>query len=253
MVYIEPIGGLCNRMRSIASAMDIANQLCTSLTVLWQLDSGLNCRFEDLFEPIPNVTFITFKRFSLKRLWYTQSCRKGAKRYNNINNADNINFVKNSNIYIKTPHQFIREIDFSIFVPHSKYISAANELIGNANSIGIHIRRTDNIKSIENSPTELFLDEIRNRIREDGDIRFFLATDSVEEELKIKSEYGDYILTQKKKNLSRNSTEGIQNALIDLICLAHCDEIWGSYWSSFSETAAAWYGKKTLRVISKKG
>ena len=107
---------------------------------------------------------------------------------------------------------------------------------------------------LNNEPEHLLIiDEIQKRIQEDPDVRFFLATDSEAEEEQLIRQFGNKILVQKGKDLSRNSTTGIQNALVDLLCLSYCDEIWGSYWSSFSETAAAWHGKKKLRIISVKG
>lgn len=254
MVFIEPVGGLCNRMRTIASALQVAEIRKDNLTVLWQLDQGLNCKFENLFESIPGVIIITFRRYSIKKYVVMQKYRSKSRIYTDIKDMAILRKEEAPNLYIKTPHQFMKDIEFDSFVPHIEFENAAKKVLGGCSKIiGIHIRRTDNVKSIINSPTEQFIDEIQKRIQEDSDVRFFLATDSEAEEKEILTQFGNKILVQKGKDLSRNSTTGIQNALVDLLCLSYCDEIWGSYWSSFSETAAAWHGKKNLRIISLKG
>ena len=45
-----PQGGLCNRMRALDSALALAADTGRQLVVVWHLDAGLNCRFEELFE-----------------------------------------------------------------------------------------------------------------------------------------------------------------------------------------------------------
>jgi len=52
MIYLKPIGGLCNRLRTIDSAISICLNKKVDLTVLWVRDISLNCSFYELFEPI---------------------------------------------------------------------------------------------------------------------------------------------------------------------------------------------------------
>lgn len=47
------MGGLCNRMRTIASAVKLAKKLNCKMKVLWVKDKALNAPFKSLFEPIP--------------------------------------------------------------------------------------------------------------------------------------------------------------------------------------------------------
>lgn len=54
----------------------------------------------------------------------------------------------------------------------------------------------------------------------------------------------DAIITQSDVEFVRNSKEGIECALLDLMALSRCEKIYGSYYSSFSEVAAKW-GDKT--------
>lgn len=119
----------------------------------------------------------------------------------------------------------------------------------NKNTIGIHIRRTDNIDSILNSPTELFKFYMDKELENNPDVNFFLSTDDLIVENELKFHYPHKILTREKE-LSRNKEKGITDAAIDLFCLAKTVKIYGSYWSSFSDIAAR-IGKIQLVVIKK--
>ena len=52
MIVIEPSHGLCNRLRAIKSAMNLAKKYNQKLVVLWRVDNDLTCRFFDLFSLI---------------------------------------------------------------------------------------------------------------------------------------------------------------------------------------------------------
>ena len=104
-------------------------------------------------------------------------------------------------------------------------------------TIGVHVRRNDNIKSIQYSTNELFFKEIESKIQEQSELNFFLATDCPVTESLFVKRYGKRVHTINKEN-SRSTTKGIQSAVIDLYLLSRTTEIFGSYWSSFSSTAA---------------
>ena len=54
---LVPVGGLANRMKAIDSAIKLSRKTNSELHIIWFKDRGLNCRFDQLFEPIdlPNV------------------------------------------------------------------------------------------------------------------------------------------------------------------------------------------------------
>ncbi|HMZ80262.1 MAG TPA: hypothetical protein PLL06_11230 [Acidobacteriota bacterium] len=105
-------------------------------------------------------------------------------------------------------------------------------------TVGLHIRRTDHVRAIANSTTEKFIAAIQAEIDQHSSARFFLATDSPEEETTLRRLFPDRILTYQKRTLDRNSPEGIQDAVVDLYCLARTQKILGSIGSSFSRTAS---------------
>ena len=71
---------------------------------------------------------------------------------------------------------------------------------------------------------------------------FFLATDDQREEDLLRSRFPGKIISNQSRTIDRNSVAGMHDALLDLYCLAASDKIIGSYWSSFTDTAADMYG-----------
>ncbi len=102
---------------------------------------------------------------------------------------------------------------------------------------GLHIRRTDNVKAIASSPTEQFVKLVDERIRNNPNFSFFLATDCPDTQKLFADRYQDRVFIRQKQ-FGRSTIEGIQSALIDLYLLSRCCEVFGSHYSSFSHTAA---------------
>lgn len=65
--------------------------------------------------------------------------------------------------------------------------------------IGMHIRRTDNLASIRQSPIELFYQKLDEEIKEDDKVAIYLATDSEEVKWEMKERYGDRIFCSGKR------------------------------------------------------
>ncbi|MBK0377764.1 hypothetical protein [Mucilaginibacter segetis] len=59
MIYLEPTGGLANRIRVIASGIWLKQKLNTGLTVVWNENYELRCPYHELFEPIEDIIMIT--------------------------------------------------------------------------------------------------------------------------------------------------------------------------------------------------
>ena len=101
----------------------------------------------------------------------------------------------------------------------------------------MHIRRTDNLASIRQSPIELFYQKLDEEIKEDDKVAIYLATDSEEVKREMKERYGDRIFCSGKK-ADRGSLEGIREGITDMYTLARTQKIYGSFQSSFSDMAA---------------
>jgi hypothetical protein len=50
MIILEPLGGLANRMRVIASGLAVVRESNHKLEVIWNLNKELNCNFDLLFK-----------------------------------------------------------------------------------------------------------------------------------------------------------------------------------------------------------
>lgn len=271
MITIRPYGGIGNRIRSIDSILAIPNPNNIPITVIWERTSSLNCTFEKLFQLPPHVTIVekeanfqniigkllsTLKKAARKLEIYFP---KGYAKYifeEELQKLRDTNFdfkqlFEFNSVYIETQHRFYSSgKDFQNFVPVKSIQERVDEIARffSAHTIGVHIRRTDNQKSIDYSPLHLFIESMNKAILEYPDTNFFLATDSLVEEKKLEEKFGEKILVQKNKRLDRNDPLAIQDALVDMLLLSKTKMILGSFWSSFSDTAAK-IGKIDLVTI----
>jgi hypothetical protein len=267
VIYIKPIGGLCNRLRVIDSAIALAKKQGSYLHVIWQLNADLNCRFEDLFDLPASINQITqtnsndqisnliekiyrkkiggtiqnlYLKYILKSfdlvLTYDLMQDYHHRNYVGCNFPE---LVADRRVYISTPHAFYpADRPFGDFVPVDRLqqiITAQSTNFGNV--IGVHIRRTDNQQSWAASPTAKFMKLMEAEIHQDENTRFFVATDSPSEEAHLQQTFPGRIITYKKKSLDRHDPEAIEAAVIDLYCLSNCRKLIGSYYSSFTDTA----------------
>ena len=118
----------------------------------------------------------------------------------------------------------------------------------NDQTVGVHIRRTDNKKSIKASPVELFISEMERRIEADSEVNFFVASDDGNVMRTLAARFGKRVM-QGDENASRTSLRGMLHGAADLWALAMTSEILGSYYSSYTDTAAV-IGNIPLKIIS---
>lgn len=261
MITLVPVGGLANRMKAIDSAIALARKVQTGLRIIWYKDKGLNCRFDELFQHIP-VHNVSLKEASFFDLYINDRPRKKNfyipkpflwMQFNDYileaevtermyRGFDFEEWAKQKRVYLASCVYFFHSDEknlFDVFTP----ITPLQEKINlrskafNEHTIGIHIRRTDNISSIKESPTGLFVEQIKKEIEICNDANFYLASDSVEDKRILLETFGKRIMTS-DKTADRNSVDGMQDALVELYTLARTKKILGSARSSYSETAA---------------
>lgn len=260
-ITLIPVGGLANRMKAIDAAVALAQESNSQLHIIWFKDKGLNCRFDQLFKPL-QLKDVTLKEATwMDKLFYDRPRKKNfyiphlfqrvlfdayiyEKKTTQLfyDSFDFLSWAKEKNCYIASCVYFYPQTErslFSIFQPivHvQEQIERVSSKFG-SNTIGIHIRRTDNIASISQSPTELFINRIEQEIKKDNQCLFYLATDSEEEKTHLRSIFGERILIS-PRIADRNSISGMQDALAELYILSKTKKILGSMKSSYSETAA---------------
>lgn len=257
-IIVQPLGGLCNRMRVIIGAVSLAKKMGRLLTIIWTQDFTLNAKFSDLFEPIPYKVIewpLASWRYKVLYHW-----NKDVKRSMLLDdswisaNARGKEFdiwkdkVEGRNLFLQTNLDILFDGDYSLLKPRMSVINVLNNVVCDQYTIGMHIRRTDNVKAIKYSPTSLFFTKVEEELKANPKTRFYLATDDPNEERAFAEKFGESIIIYKKHSLDRNNPIAIKDALVDLYNLSHCKKIYGSYWSSFSDTAALWSGIEKIEL-----
>jgi len=254
MFVIIPQGGLCNRMRSLESAMAVSNAAGAELTVEWYIDPNLmSDLFENLFEIPSEIGQIITKdyrsifgkhkksiqkqlnKIKYKHCLYERDLSTFLKR-----GGDLVALAKSGPLCIASCMHFYKDEPlFRRFTPAPAICEEVDTIMaGDSTIIGMHIRRSDHKQAIRRSPLELFENAMDMEIELDSDVKFFLATDSAETEAHLRQLYGERIIVHKKSSLDRNNVAAIRDAMVDLYCLSKTKKIIGSFASSFSEVAA---------------
>jgi len=251
MLIIQPSGGLCNRMRVINSAWELAKRRNEKLIVLWYLCPELNCSFESIFQPVEEIQIINITSLKdPKKLFYQLTAKQRFGNDDIVNNKsdgvlhDDFYQSLKDRVYIFTWEHFYPSQDYHFYVPTpalQERIDAFTSRFGK-HCVGVHIRRTDNAVSMGKSTTEQFIALMQKELESDPETIFFLATDDKKEEALLRETFPGKILSNQTRSLDRNSEDGIHDALLDLYCLAATDKLIGSYWSSFTDIAADMHG-----------
>lgn len=263
-ITLVPYAGLCNRLNAIASALAYKDKYPdTELTILWQKRRHCNCRFKDLFKQLPlqytpvKELILQFKDIpgapynlnlpqKFRHLWYDYSFLPS----DSADEFDELTKDKRR-IYVYKDNRFCREVIShslaKIFVPTDELQSRIDEITKDWNGkvVGLHIRRTDNVASIKNSPMEYFYEVIEKELMKDSEIRFYVATDDEGVKNDLRSRYGVRIITI-PLCLKRNSLRGMKDAVVDLYCLGSTCRIYGSAHSTYSTFAAKLFDRNII-------
>lgn len=252
-VHLIPTAGLCNRMRSIASAVHIAKKLNRPLRIFWNQYEGLNAKFSDLFQPIPvEKTFVEDTQKWKYRINYRKDYllrRIFLMNYTQV--LYNISVQNEKNIFSKIKDKrgdllLISCFDMSemyplrqIFIPTPEIQGMIDEMTRQFtnHTIGIHIRRTDNTMSIRESPISSFVEFMEREIEKDAKVTFYIASDDKEVKEFMQNKFSHRVLFSNIE-LSRSSLLGMKMAVSELFALSKTTKILGSYYSSYSQIAA---------------
>ncbi|MEM6468419.1 MAG: hypothetical protein AAF802_02535 [Planctomycetota bacterium] len=115
--------------------------------------------------------------------------------------------------------------------------------------IGTHIRGTDCRTSKDHSGTEGFFQVVEEHLASNPTGTVFLATDEPSIKDQMIRRFGSQIVYFEQENYARSNARNIENALVDLLCLAKTKNIYGSYFSTFSQVAADWFGGTETTVM----
>ncbi|MBP3774204.1 MAG: hypothetical protein ILA34_02500 [Bacteroidaceae bacterium] len=263
---IVPISGLGNRIRVVASVCVAARHISLPIRLVWRPARDFRAGFYDLFAPIPvgEVPIesggwadepATKRNFFLpmllrKRIYEEEwRCFRPNSDFSLIKAAQEHTSLYLDTCYALGPYSStdVRRL----FRPTPELSEKINEVthLFHGITIGVHIRRTDNLQAIRHSPVSAFRQRIDNMLQSGKADSIFLSTDSEEVRQYFLHTYGNRLITR-KPILNRNKLDGIRDAVIDLWALSRTKRILGSYYSSFSETAAE-IGDIPLDIITK--
>ncbi len=252
MLTIEPIGGLCNRLRAIDSAVALGHDIGLPVHVLWRIHSRIGSSYCDLFQTPEEICkleeftsgFLKLNRARIGRALDVRRPRSYCleKDIRDLVKAefDFRQLKGRKRLYFKTLCRFFRPYGIKrLFRP----TPALQQVIDNQcaefqNCVGVHIRRTDHGPSIKYSPTSMFIEKMKKQLQETDCETFFVATDDESEDELLKRTFGDRIVTHPKQSRARDNPQAIKDAVIDLFCLSRTDRIIGSAFSSFTHMAA---------------
>ncbi len=255
----------------MSSALALSRATTQSLTVYWFSSRALNCPYFKLFEPIDGVEVVEVATGRLRA-----PLSRGAKRlkavdkqmpYDLFLSGDKIEELSEQGADVAEVASQAQRCGIETYgrfygtAPYYEDFIAKPELTdevdktwaemteggGGAPAIGVHIRRSDNDASMQVSPLDLFIARMEQEAEREPETRFFLATDDIRTDRTVFRHFPGRVISRNKQ-FSRKSTLGVQDALIDLLVLSKCSLILGSYWSSFSQTAAEMRGA-TLEIV----
>ena len=254
-IRIIPTGGLCNRMRVIASGGFLAQAYGMPAQIIWIIDNGLKAKCEDLFMPFP--ADIATVKTNTNWLYNISGTKDYLLRWPLLhlrhqtifnfdfldfggNIFDHINDSSNKDLLLISCFPMCQDYPFDkLFIPQKDIQERIDSIVGQftSNTIGIHIRRTDNIDSIRHSPLELFIEKMKKEIEQDPHVCFYLASDDKTVKEKLQLLFPNHIITSSGNTL-RNNLEGMKFAVTELFCLSKTNKIIGSHYSSYSHVAA---------------
>lgn len=254
-VVVAVEGGLCNRLRAALSARAVSARNGWPVRVAWGRDAACMAEFADLFEPIDTPLF----RIASPRFGEAPDCRKNLhlpglfRRFRYDRQRANFCCSRDGDLsafaagarrtYVSTcyvvadyPATAIQELRPR---PHlQRAIDGLSASFTNE-TVGVHIRRTDHRAAIETSTTETFFRAFDREIEKNPHASFFLATDDEALKTDLLARYPGRFQAQHIEENRRDTRYGMECAVVDLWCLARTRKLLGSYYSSFTDAAAA--------------
>lgn len=280
---VVPELGMCNRLRAIASSVYTAKKLgVDTVTIYWSKNGDCGAHFCELFDPI-DIPGVKVKRLNRAMIHLLPPSRKYLKLPNGeflkwrggklfpldfylpkiiqvilfsqtfygIKDTDNKNskaLIKSGHkaTYLATCYAISKCYDYKeLLVPIAPIKKLIDSVIAgfSARTVGVHIRRTDNIKAMMKTSIEDFAVRMRAELGQYPETKFYLASDDPEVKRRLVNEFADAIVTYEGA-LNRSSAKGMRDAVVDLWCLSSTSFILGSYHSSYSQTASEIGGVK---------
>ena len=262
---VEMQGGLANRLRTLWAAKAFAIKQQKTVVLIWPILPELGCCWRSLFTLNTPSKVLTIRQSSRLHRKFLSLCRHTFSTFGlGLNRATHpgipweqpprfgdAKFIPFQ--WIQTCGEFEETINIDPpFKPNPNLSKRATRRIATIREkhdslIGVHIRRGDHVRSIATSSLEHFKAAIKQQIDRSEGSGFLVCTDCEREATELRDIFGKRIFWHPPRLLDRSQPISIQDAMIDLVTLAQCDQLVGSYLSSFSIIAAK-YGNIPLQI-----
>lgn len=250
-VVIVPTQGLCNRLRAMASAHVLAGFYGSICFTLWFPESSCNCVFQDLFTnelSEINLSEVTTRSYIYKPNEHTNNLLekvpysdveyivvRGGHEFKHPDMA--------ADEFVRRKRQFYETLKISTRVERALLEHPSIP----RGTIAFHFRdymerfdEADGRVFSKVSPLEDFV-RIARVIRTKHPHRpLLVCSNSREAYEKLKPLGG--VVYRPDADRSRDSSQGIVDALVDLLAMSRCDAIVGTTMSSFSDEACFFRG-----------
>lgn len=250
-IYVDTRWGLCNRIKTVVSGMRLRDERRRPRLVLrWPVDGDCGCPFGELFDN-PFDVAPSIPRSDVPdywRLWIADG---------EVPPGFASNYAAADGRSIDLEYHRIPERLRRLYAPHFAALSPlpairdrVEELAAGlpADAVGVHVRRGDFRRPGRPAQNDQqFFAAMDAVLGERPGARFLLATDSEETERLFVERYRAGVVRHPKQTRARDCARAIRDALVDLLLLARCSHLIGTYSSTFSEVAW-WLGGCRARV-----
>jgi hypothetical protein len=258
-LIVYPLGGLCNKMRAIASAKRLCAQARARCTIAWEWGD-----YQDLFDDSADWFAYDPQRDTIPEGYFhiVHALRHhGGKADNRRVPTTGYSKIAVTTYFVfsaaEEPPFGCEEKIFSwLPKPHPIVLEKAKEFRNSyftGKVAGIHMRRAD--ARFTKSPDEAFFEEA-DRALDDGFV-LFLATDNAATLRLMHNRYGAKLLYRPKRSERVQrwprrdmNPEDFIDDMIDLWLLAGCDYVVGCSDSSYSKLAMLLNGSQLCRSIN---
>lgn len=278
IVAVQPVGGLCNRLRVISSFEELAARTDRQFAVHWAPSEGWSHEeLADLFEnEVPLIDGREFAEIRAAALALDEvagrAAREGIGRRRRPRSGASAMSMLDADRHPAVTYRGTARCDQLLPLAQrdnalpgftdayaelvrrwrpTRDIRIAVEAIArdfDERTVGVHVRRGDAWLSTGVGPAYMRSSDAAFVARLDAigagssGATFFLATDDAETERRFRRRYGDAVIVNSEKrfveSLPGRSKDNQRDAVIDLFALARTSRVIGTNYSSFSEMAA---------------
>jgi hypothetical protein len=252
-LLLVPTGGLCNRLRAIASARRLSARFNFKLTIVWDWGD-----FGDYFHPLPGVAILPSLPAAGRKVVRHYPMLIDPTPFRAVEMSDGAIELHSGYIFSARGEKPINSKALIPFTPrpNDRLAFMIDEFAGRnlSNAVGFHIRRTDHVRARRYSPDGLFFRRAREIVSQGKSI--FLATDNILTERMMTESFGSSLIKYPKRSgldrrwprpFDRIATE---DDVIDLFLLARTQYILGSYNSTYSHTAMRLNGSPQCAILA---